>query len=140
MALSPSQYQSPKLVNETPAEFRNMSMLTMGRQPPMLPSPNSMMWEERRPLELPSRPRSPPESVELPSIRQVCPKFCCGLAQLTSSTDHTRNPSESRSNRWRKQVKLCKLVFFDRWTSSPRYFSGVHSVTIVKQTKEVVVG
>jgi hypothetical protein len=140
MALSPTQYQSPKQVNETPAEFGNMTMLTMGRPPPMLPSPNSMMWEERRPFELPSRPRSPPESVELPSIRQVCPKFCCLLAQLISSTDHTRNSSESRSSRWRKQVELCKLVFLDRRTSSPRYSYSVHSVTIVTQTKEVVVG
>jgi hypothetical protein len=77
MELSPSRYQSPQQVNETLAESSNMSTLTMGRPPPMFPSPNVMIWEERRPLELPSRPRSPPESVELPSIRQVCSGCCC---------------------------------------------------------------
>jgi hypothetical protein len=140
MALSPSQYQSPQQVNETPAEFGNMSMLTMGRPPPMFPSPSSMMWEERRKLELPSRPRSPPESVELPSIRQVCPEFCYWLSQLISRTDHTRNSPEGRSSRWRKYVELCKLVFLDRRTSNPHFSSGIHSVSIVAQTKEVVVG
>jgi hypothetical protein len=138
--LSPSHYQSPQQVNETSGESGNMSMLTMGRPLPMFPPPNSMMWEERRPLELPSRPRSPPASVELPSIRQVCPKFCCWLSQLISITDHTRNSSESRSSRWRTQDELCKLVFVNGRTSSPHYTSGIHSITIVTQTKEVVVG
>lgn len=69
---SPGMYQSPQQVNETLAESSNMSTLTMGRPSPMFSSPNAMIWEERRPIELPSRPRSPSESVELPSIRQVC--------------------------------------------------------------------
>ena len=71
MELSPSRFQSPQQLNETIAEASSMSTLTMGR-PQLLPSPSAMLWDERRKLELPSRPRSPLEKIELPSIRQVC--------------------------------------------------------------------
>ncbi|KAE9367739.1 hypothetical protein N431DRAFT_296858, partial [Stipitochalara longipes BDJ] len=51
-----------------------MSTLTMERPPPF-PSPGGIRWDERRQLELPSRPRSPIEKVELPSIRQAIPEI-----------------------------------------------------------------
>ncbi|PMD55182.1 uncharacterized protein K444DRAFT_100132 [Hyaloscypha bicolor E] len=74
MELSPSRFQSPQQLNETIAEASSMSTLTMGR-PQLLPSPSAMLWDEGRKLDLPSRPRSPPEKIELPSIRQAIPEI-----------------------------------------------------------------
>ncbi|PMD18246.1 hypothetical protein NA56DRAFT_661521 [Hyaloscypha hepaticicola] len=78
------------------------------------------MWEERRPLELPPRPRSPPESVELPSIRQIIPEIHLragradgenrsssassysltgGRAALVTPTAYTQSPSLHKRRR-----------------------------------------
>ena len=47
-------------------------MMTLALQTSsLLPSPRNMIWDDRRLHELPLRPQSPPERIELPSIRQV---------------------------------------------------------------------
>jgi hypothetical protein len=81
MELTSSRYQSPQQLNIPLAESSAMSTLALRRPSPILPSPSDMMWEDRRQLELPSRPRSPPERVELPSIRQVSPNSYCRLSK-----------------------------------------------------------
>ncbi|CZR61271.1 uncharacterized protein PAC_11167 [Phialocephala subalpina] len=72
MELPRSSYSRSPSVNQPRQEPAAMSTLTM-RAPTMLPSPSdigrNMPWD-RRPLELPSRPRSA-EREELPSLRQI---------------------------------------------------------------------
>ena len=74
MDVPPSRH-SPQSQSSKPNQTSSsMSALTM-RPSSVLPSPKHLLWEDTRPLELPSRPRSPTErteKVELPSIRQVC--------------------------------------------------------------------
>ena len=71
MELSPSQFHSAQQLIETHPESSSMSALAMER--PLFPPASDMAWNDRRKLELPSRPRSPIERVELPSIRLVRP-------------------------------------------------------------------
>jgi hypothetical protein len=42
-----------------------------------------MLWEDPRALEIPSRPRSQPDRVELPSIRTVISTLGLGCSKIT---------------------------------------------------------
>ncbi|KAL3419303.1 Homeobox protein PKNOX1 [Phlyctema vagabunda] len=64
------------------ATEKSMSTLTM-RAHSILPSAREMLWDERRPMDLPSRPRSQVDRVELPSIRQAVPELQLRLGQET---------------------------------------------------------
>ncbi|RDW59681.1 hypothetical protein BP6252_12768 [Coleophoma cylindrospora] len=62
------------------------------RAPSMLPSAREMLWEDRRPVDLPSRPRSQAERIELPSIRQAVPEL-----QLLVGHNTSESRTESRT-------------------------------------------
>lgn len=51
-----------------------MSTLAL-RAPATLPSPREMRWDDPRALEIPTRPRSQPHRIELPSIRTAVPEI-----------------------------------------------------------------
>jgi hypothetical protein len=81
MDLSPSPYSFQSQLNEQSNEPASMSTLAL-RAPAMLPSPREMLWEDRRALEIPSRPRSQADRVELPSIRTVISTLCWGCSKI----------------------------------------------------------
>jgi hypothetical protein len=81
MDLSPSPYSIRSQLNEQSNEPASMSTLAL-RAPAMLPFPTEMLWEDPRALEIPSRPRSQPDRVELPSIRTVIYTLALGCSKI----------------------------------------------------------
>jgi hypothetical protein len=81
MDLSPSSCSIRSQLNEQSNEPASMSTLAL-RAPAMLPSAREMLWEDYGALEIPSRPRSQPDRVELPSIRTVFPTLCLGCSKI----------------------------------------------------------
>ena len=81
MDLSPSPYSIRSQLNEQSNEPTSMSTLAL-RSPAILPSPTEMLWEDPRALEIPSRPRSQPDRVELPSIRTVISTLFLGCSKI----------------------------------------------------------
>jgi hypothetical protein len=98
MEVPRSVYSSQQSINSTRQESPAMSTLTM-RAPTMFPSPrdisHNLPWAERRPLELPSRPRPQQDREELPSIRQVSVISLPGCFVTYLDPDNSRLPSDS---------------------------------------------
>ena len=136
MELSQSRHQSPQQPIEQSAESSNMSTLAIGRQP-QLPSP-SMMWDDRRQLDLPSRTRSPPERIELPSIGQVSRSFPGRTTCTNTFAGYTRDLFESQPNRGRIQARICGHVFPASRSWCNPHNNRTLTVTVVTQAKKAI--
>lgn len=113
MELSRSTYSSQSSVNQSKQEPATMSTLTM-RAPNMLPSPrdigDTMPWD-RRPLELPSRPRSS-EREELPSLRQVCLLPLFSVPSIIDASSRSSQSLKIRSHDRNESIALIPTLLY----------------------------